>query len=399
MLGIRTSRVSTWSRSRSFNYTLWAIIILLTIIIINVLISYSKILYQIDSHRISLRHVNPSPRDATHNDTDAGICSSTGHSNNKWRDALDRQFKEIIDNTPAFAVVLTVNDGYWDFFLNWLQHFYKSLDKSEQPMLIVIAEDSVIHKKLQSYLTSETRSIVILPGYDDATNSSVFTAENYDSAAYKKLVSSRATHLLNLICSLKIPEEGINTEHRETRESESAKESIVIVYSDVDAVWVNDPFPHIRTQLFGTTFATSNSSAVDMNDKQHPNYDILAAVDDHDYNNVRDYYCTGFLVITQSHASILLLTHWENELKSNHQLNQPIFNSLLRSPTLSMIRHGGLGEIEFAPGRLYFDEWVKGSDVLERQNKKTTMVVHNNYIIGHDAKKRRFEQHGLWINT
>ena len=392
MLGIRTSRVSKWSRSRSFNYTLWAIIILLTIIIINALISYSKILYQIESHRISLRHANPSPRDVTQNDTIAEICSSTGHSNNAWRETLDRQFKDIINNMPAFAVVLTVNDGYWDFFFNWFQHFNKSLDKSEQPMLIVIAEDSIIHEKLQSFLASETRNTVILPGYDNATNSSVFMAENYDSVAYKKLVSSRATHLLNLICSLGSP----GTEHRETREKESAKESIIIVYSDVDAVWVNDPFPYLRTQLFGTTFTTS---AVDMNDVQQPNYDVLAAVDDHNYNNVRDYYCTGFLVITQSHASILLLTHWENELQSNNQLNQPIFNSLLRSPTLSMIRHGGLGEIEFPPGRLYFDDWVKRSDLLERQNKNTTMVVHNNYIIGHDAKKSRFEQHGLWIDT
>ena len=407
LLGIRTSRVSTWSRSRSFNYTLWAIIILLAIIIVNVLISCSKMLYQIDSHRIALRHVNPSLHEAaTHNETSIDmICSSSGHNNNKWQEALDRQFKEIKnDARPSFAVVLTVNDGYWDFFMNWMRHFNKSLaNKSEQPVLIVIAEDSIIYKKLESYLASETRGTVILPGYNDDNISAVFTAENYDSVAYKKLVSSRATHLLNLICSLRGSGRGINEENRHTGEVQSSKDSIITVYSDIDALWVKDPFPYLQSRLFGSDIAsnsTSNNSTVAMYEQhQQPSYDILAAVDDHDYNNVRDYYCTGYLVITQSYASMTFLVHWEKELQSNQQLNQPIFNSLLRSSTLPMIRHGGLGEIEFAPGRLYFDEWVKRGDLLERQYKNATMVVHNNYIIGHDAKKSRFEQNGLWITT
>jgi hypothetical protein len=163
--------------------------------------------------------------------------------------------------------------------------------------------------------------------------------------------------------------------------NENTKRDIVIVYSDVDTVWVRDPFPSIQTLMGGDE-----------------SYDILAAVDDHDYWCVKDYYCTGFIVIAQSSASISFLSHWEKELKYAPQLNQPIFNTVLRSPMLPEIRHGGLGEIEFPPGRLYFDRWAKEGGELERQNKDRSLVVHNNYIVGHDAKKKRFEEHGIWID-
>lgn len=368
---------------------------MIAVIIVNSLITYSTILYTIDSNRITLRHSNPTPGGATHNDTSEEICSSRGH--HKWNDDLYRQLSDKADEMPSFAVVLTVNDGFWDFFLNWLHHFNKLLaskTESEQPMLIVIAEDSIIYEKLKSSLALEMRSTIILTGYDEADNSTVFIAENYDSVAYKRLVSSRATHLLNLMCSLGWL--GVNgyAEDKESTKAKSKTEGIIIVYSDVDTVWVKDPFFYLLSHMFRTN---KTSNAVNTITQQEPNYDILAAVDDHNYNDVRDYYCTGILVISQTGVSISFLNYWEKELQSTPQLNQPIFNSLLRSTTLPVIRHGGLGEIEFAPGRLYFDEWVKRGDLLERQMKNETMVIHNNYIIGHDAKKRRFQEHGLWI--
>ena len=200
----------------------------------------------------------------------------------------------------------------------------------------------------------------------------------------QSLVSTRATHLLNLICSLRRSEEHLVGANEATIANEDAKKDIIIVYSDVDTVWVKDPLPYIQTAM--------------MIGESAP-YDLLAAVDDQDYWCVKDYYCTGFLVIAQTSASISFLSHWEKELKHAPQLNQPIFNTVLRSPELPKIRHGGLGEVEFPPGRLYFDQWAKegGGGELERRKKAKTMVVHNNYIIGHDAKRKRFEEHGLWI--
>lgn len=197
-------------------------------------------------------------------------------------------------------------------------------------------------------------------------------AEDYDSVNYKSLVSTRATHLLNLICSLEATATSTTND----------KKDIVILYSDVDTVLVKDPFPYIHNML--TSSSTHNTQ-----------YDILAAIDDHNYGGVSDYYCTGFIIIVQTHASISFLTRWEMELITKPQLNQPIFNTVLRSTKIP-IRHGGLGEIEFAPGRLYFNEWVKEGGIGEKMKKEKTIFVHNNYIVGHDAKRRRFEEIGLW---
>lgn len=135
--------------------------------------------------------------------------------------------------------------------------------------------------------------------------------------------------------------------------------------------------------------------------EQQPKYDILAAVDDHDYGGVSTYYCTGFLVMAHTHATISFLSYWEKELQANPQLNQPIFNTILQlSPELAEVRHRGLDETRFPPGRLYFDKWMKEGGKSEQRNKKEAIiVVHNNYIIGHDAKKKRFEEHGLWMDV
>lgn len=388
-LGIRASRVSSWSRSNSFNFLVLASVTLIIIIIAQSFLSFSTILSQIDFHRMPLSYDSLSPRTANGTKPSQDICSS--RQQHKWRDDLNRYFSEAADGIPPFVVVLTVNTGFWDFFVNWLKHFYGRA-MSDQPLLIIIAEDSAIYEKLQALPRSKTKTRVVLPGYDFANDSASEKAEDYDSESYKSLVSSRATHLLNLMCILEGG--GSNEVANETVANggtKTKKEEMIIVYSDVDTVWLKDPFPYIQMELFGSNNDGNQT-------QQQPKYDILAAVDDHDYHNFTTYYCTGYLVIAQTPASIGFLSRWENELQSNPQLNQPIFNSLLRSTEIPEIRHGGLEEMKFPPGRLYFDEWLKEGMESERQNKMETMVVHNNYIIGHDAKKERFQDQGLWMN-
>jgi len=394
-LGIRTSRVSSWSRGHSFDFAVRATIGLIIIIIAQAFFSFTIILSQIDFRRMSPpRYDGSSPRAANSPDV---ICSSRQQQQLPvWRDEIDRYFSEAAGGRPSFAVVLTLNNGFWDFFVNWRYHyhFYARVEsKTDRPLLILIAEDSVVYEKLKALPRSKEETIVVLPGRNFAVDSASKMAEDYDSKAYKKLVSSRATYLLNLMCSL---EEGEpNAAANEVIEGDGdmkvKKENLVIVYSDLDTVWLKDPFKYIQTELFGS----NNKGGTQL--KQQPNYDILAAVDDHNYNNVTDYYCTGYLAIAQTPASFAFLSQWEKGLQTNPQLNQPLFNSLLRSEEIPDIRHGGLGESEFPPGRLYFDEWEKLGGASNKLMKKKTMVVHNNYIIGHDAKKERFQEHGLWM--
>lgn len=351
---------------------------LIVLIIGYQLVSYSIILSHIDFHRTpEIQNSSLSLPYASRSD----VCSPRS-DHKQWHDIIDRHFSESAQEVPSFAVVLTVNHGFYDFFVNWHRHFNDRMaERKYQPLVVIIAEDAVIHKQLKTQPKKD--NIIILPGRDFATEHGSVEAEDYESQAYKSLVSSRATHLLNLMCSL-------GDGGSDGQANDKMREKMVIVYTDVDTVWLKDPFPYLKGMIFGTSNNGIQST------QQQPNYDILAAVDDHDYYKSDKYYCTGYVVIAQTSASFTFLSQWENELQSNPQLNQPIFNTLLRSPSLPKIRHGGLGETEFPSGQSYFDKWAEEGGSAERLKKKKTMVVHNNYIIGHDAKKKRFQEHDLW---
>ena len=271
----------------------------------------------------------------------------------------------------CYVIVVTVNMGFYDFFLNWHHYYRRAIPRSNnaykddaknEALLVVIAEDYEIYGELNKLQLNNTQ--IILGRNEQKSNGD---AEDYGSIGYKSLVSGRASHLLNLSCGLQ----------SRTTDQPAIGSRWVVIYSDIDTVWLRDPMPIIKTELF--------------NEQQHFQYDVLAAVDDHDFAGVETYYCTGFLVITSTPASFQFLFRWEEELKANPQLNQPFFNSLLHNDDSHsiQIRHAGLDEIDFPPGRIFFDE--DKAKVLEQ-----TVVVHNNYIIGRENKKKRFEEYGIW---
>ena len=280
-------------------------------------------------------------------------------------------------NNQCYVIAVTVNMGFYDFFLNWyyfyehsvLSHIFTSDEDVVHPLLVVIAEDYEVYNMLQTLTLNNTR---ILLGETSHVNGQ---AENYDSSGYKTLVSGRATHLLNLMCGLHSNQANMGLEFFP---------KWVVVYSDIDTVWLHDPLPVINNKLFDTTqnHESQNHSL---------QYDILAAVDDHNFENFETYYCTGFLVIADTSTSYIFLSQWEDELQKSPQLNQPIFNLLLHtSHPEYTLRHSGLDEVQFPSGRSFFDNDNK-SQVLEQ-----TKVVHNNYIIGKNSKKKRFEEYGIW---
>ena len=53
------------------------------------------------------------------------------------------------------------------------------------------------------------------------------------------------------------------------------------------------------------------------------------------------------------------------------------------------LQHIALSDALFPNGKQYFE-------TMDKNKKQAVVVVHNNYIIGHDAKKKRFQDNGLW---
>jgi len=302
------------------------------------------------------------------------VATNTNDHQSKRQQILDICSRDVYNINAAceaercYVVVVTINMGFYDFFLNWFHYYNASLHNNSIRgiWLAVIAEDNEVYQNMQ-LLNLDNFAVI-----SSAVKQDVGSAEDYDSVGYKSLVSGRANHLLNLIC-------GLNG-HATTTEQPSIdlNDRWITIYSDIDTVWLKNPIPIIQANLLG--------------ENQSLQYDILAGVDDHNFEGYENYYCTGLLVLTNTPQSILFLSRWEEKLKTNPQLNQPVFNHLLQREDQFSLLYTGLDEILFPPGRTFFDGSTSKDDLLSQ-----TVVVHNNYIIGRDSKKKRFKDYGLWI--
>jgi hypothetical protein len=189
-----------------------------------------------------------------------------------------------------WAVVVTVNHGFFDMFQNWWHHF-RAL-RMDLPVY-AIAEDHSVYRKLRHMHPSLYARLV-----DGGAN----VAMTYDTSGYKRMVSRRARHLLSVMQ---------DTTRR-------------ILYTDVDTVWLSDPRPYMTGVV-----------------------DVWGGVDD--VIGERAYLCTGFLGFRHNNRTLELLRRWDRALETP-QLNQPVFNRLLE-PGIAV---QPLSRSRFPSGNLYF---------------------------------------------
>ncbi len=185
---------------------------------------------------------------------DSNICSSR-QQRRVWNDITDRHFNNPDEELPSLAAVFTVSNGFWDVFVN----LYHRSRKKVADLLIVIADDSAVHSKLNELPQSRT---IVLPGYDPA---------NEAGMRHEPLAAVRAGHLLDLLCSF---------------EGNGAKKDLTLVYLDTTTMRLKSlfPFPHIQDLPFGSNNDTK---------MQRSKHDVLAVVDDQDCKYVTEYNCTG----------------------------------------------------------------------------------------------------------
>ena len=156
---------------------------------------------------------------------------------------------------------------------------------------------------------------------------------NFRSASFNKLVSERPSHILRYL------EMGNN-----------------VLYCDTDTVWLQDPFPYLVGDL-----------------------DIWAQMDMNEF-------CTGFLAIQSNTRTIQFIKDWKLYMSGRSGKNdQQGFNAMNKS----MLRIQKLDNTLFPSGYLYFK-------VFSDEQRSNSVVVHNNFILGHDVKVRRFKTFGLW---
>ncbi|KAL4233790.1 hypothetical protein ACF0H5_008468 [Mactra antiquata] len=237
------------------------------------------------------------------------------------------KFTEVTEealNTDDWTILVTVNDGYFDFFQNWLWYYMKL---NINTPITVVAEDDIVFTKTKQ--VCEICTVL-------RSNLNISDAVNYGQVSFRMMVSTRPMNILNLLKS------GKN-----------------IIYSDLDIVWINDPRPY---------------------------FDTLA-----DINILRDSQgnlCTGFMAIISNNRTMKAMEEWHSRLDGKLLRNQRMFNIVVKSDDVS-VNYKILNTTLFPSGRDYF-----GKHTQEQRSK--AIIVHNNWIVGHDNKKERFREFDLW---
>jgi rhamnogalacturonan II specific xylosyltransferase len=224
-----------------------------------------------------------------------------------------------------WTILLTVNDAYFDFFQNW--HFaYRKLNINYT--IIIVAEDETVYKKLRPF-QSESMTIEN-SGHEDVNKYAA-----YGSKEFSKLVSQRPTHILRHLTK------GVN-----------------ILYSDIDMVWLQNPFPYFTGD-----------------------FDMWIELDS--INN----YCTGLMAIKSNRNCLRLIKTWQNSLQHKQEIDQTAFNKVVRNATIDI---SILDNRIFPTGRQYFGKFTD-------KQRASAVVVHNNWIVGKQAKLNRFQKYKLWF--
>ncbi|KAL4219904.1 hypothetical protein ACF0H5_020316 [Mactra antiquata] len=161
-------------------------------------------------------------------------------------------------------------------------------------------------------------------------------AAGFKDTKYDEIVTTRPLHILGML-----------------------RRGIDVLYVDIDSVWLHNPL---------TYFNNSVECILQ--------FDAPGVI------------CTGFMAFKSNPRTIKLLQQWHKALELKPGKNQPVFNRVFRL-NKGLLTCQELSTVHFPSGMQYFKHF---SD----SDRAKVVVVHNNWIIGHDVKKERFKTFNLW---
>ncbi|XP_038078723.1 UDP-D-xylose:L-fucose alpha-1,3-D-xylosyltransferase 3-like [Patiria miniata] len=242
-----------------------------------------------------------------------------------WQDPAD---------DPRPVILATTNKAFLDFTANWLESI-RRLDTN--PKILIVAED----KETQRFLYGR-------PGVHVAASQGFNTpAEQlpWDSPIYNAMVNKRPAYIYQLL-----------------------QQGHDVLFSDVDTVWLRDPFPYLQGDFH-----------VAVEEDQHKPYVA---------------YCAGFVFFRAAEKTREFVREW---LRRLHQSKTKISDQVLMNEMLTKDQIPGLKKMVmpseiFPNGKLFFmtPGW-------RQQHRQSVAVVHNNWIQSKERKLQRFKEHGLWF--
>nr|XP_054751822.1 uncharacterized protein LOC129257510 [Lytechinus pictus] len=249
---------------------------------------------------------------------------------------LPLKFNLTDPKTHSPVILASTNKAFMNFTDNWLESVKRSGIRSG---VTLVAED----REAFNYLNNRT-DIELNVVLNDVSESPGERLQ-FDSPAYKQLVNKRPSYILQILSS-----------------------GHDVLFSDVDIVWLKNPLP----------FFTNDTNDIWLQEDRHE----------------PTVYCAGFTFYRSTPATIALVTEWVQTLALHPTYpDQRVLNGLLRKKRWQgdAIKKAVMDSRLFPSGHLFFDpEWREANKDSEQ------VMVHNNWIVGHDRKVERFKDEGFW---
>lgn len=281
---------------------------------------------------------------------------------------------------PGKRVVLVAVDAdFIDFFDNWLAYAAPFLSSTEQ--LVVVAEDSIAEKELQRRRHDPNlHDFDVLHKEQSASllaDDEIDNAPAYGSKGYNLLMRSRPFHLYRFV-----------------------RQGCAVLFVDVDTVWLRNPFKTIAN-----THGRFEHELYLIDDGANggfPMFDhsMLARVKSKDHDctatGKRTNFCGCFQFMRPTPAMVELAKAWTEAVwdpQYAREGNQHALNTILckyfkgETTPPRTINLGVLPWNKFPPGSAI--QW-------RHLEKDKTVVVHANWMAGHDTKKVWLKSGGWW---
>ncbi|XP_071792415.1 uncharacterized protein [Asterias amurensis] len=231
------------------------------------------------------------------------------------------------------TVVLTTTNAA---FIDFADNFLESVRLTKTcPNITIIAEDDLTSQHYEKRIGA---GLHILKTNSGKTSSGRL---QFDSEDYRKFVNKRPSYILSFL------EKGYN-----------------VLFTDVDMFWLKDPFPFFDGD-FDMALARDSSR----------------------------YFCAGFVYYKSTKTTIKFLKVWIDFMKSDPKLtpDQEVMSEFLNNKKVPGLKLKILSSDNFPNGALFFN------DKKQQTKNKDVVVVHNNFIKGHDVKIERFKRVNMWL--
>ncbi|KAJ8036096.1 UDP-D-xylose:L-fucose alpha-1,3-D-xylosyltransferase [Holothuria leucospilota] len=241
-------------------------------------------------------------------------------------------FYEALDKFANSTVILTsTNAAFLPFAQNWVEYARRI---PNLPPIIIVAEDEIAYDVMGKYPELTT---VMSKRYRSPTE-----RLKYLSKEYIKLINKRPTYIKRML------EKNIN-----------------VLFSDVDTIWLDDPFPYLGG-----------------------NYDVILQEDQPKPELV---YCAGFIYFRATEATKKFVEAWLKHLAKyrNQKPDQKILN--LELEKAQNLKTKVLNVELFPNGKNFFDRSWRS------RHRVRPVIIHNNWVETLREKYERFDSLNLWL--